>query len=187
MLHEVFGDQRVEDLDRSFYAVSADLRTQSTVIHRAGPLRFAIEASICLPVIAPPRVVGRQLLVDGSLLDNLPVEAMAATGEGPVLAVDIKARQHGGGAPSNGRPARVSKRPPPLMNTLGRVLLLASANTSAQAARYADRLISVPVGAVGLLEWHQIDAAIEAGVAAARAALDEHGADLGLASTNGRA
>jgi predicted acylesterase/phospholipase RssA len=38
-----------------------------------------------------PRVRGRDLLVDGSSLDNMPVEAMAAPGEGPIVAVDVQA------------------------------------------------------------------------------------------------
>ncbi len=186
MLKEVFGERQIEDLDRSFYCVSSDLRAQVAVVHRNGPVWSGVIASMCLPILAAPRVVGRQLLVDGSLMDNLPVETMAAAGEGPVLAIDIKQQTERSPAPGkdNGAAARVSSRPPGLMDTLNRVLWLASANTSAQAALYADRLIEVRVGAVGLTEFHQIDTAVQAGADAAREALDEHGADLGLINGN---
>ncbi len=110
-------------------------------------------------------------------MNNLPVDVMAADGEGPVIAIDIKA----GATPAGNGEASVVTRPPTIMDTLGRVLLLASANTSTQAALYADRLIDVRVGGVGLLEFHQIDAAIEIGSAAGRAALEADGPSLGLA------
>jgi predicted acylesterase/phospholipase RssA len=117
------------------------------------------------------------LLVDGSLMDNLPVAAMAAAGEGPVLAIDIKqeSERHGRG---NGVPSR----PPGLIDTLNRVIWLASANTSVQAALYADRVIEVRVGAVGLTEFHQIDTAVQCGAAAARKALDAYGPGLELSN-----
>lgn len=177
MLQDTFGDQRMEDLPLNFFCVSVDLRAQELVVHREGPLWVGVGAGLNLPIIGPPHIDGRRLLIDGSLMNNLPVDVMAADGEGPVIAIDIKA----GAAPAGNGEASVVTRPPTIMNTLGRVLLLASANTSTQAALYADRLIDVRVGGVGLLEFHQIDAAIEIGSAAGRAALEADGPSLGLA------
>ena len=181
VLETRFGGLHVEDLERGFFCVSADLRTQSLVVHRSGPLWFALAAGISVPVIAPPRVAGRQLLIDGSLLANLPVETMAATGEGPVIAIDVRT----GSEHEPGRAAAVADqqrgaRPPALLDTLGRVLLLASAKTSEQAHRHADVVIAPRITTIGLLEFHQIDAAIEAGAAAAREALERLGPTLGL-------
>jgi NTE family protein len=82
---------------------------------------------------------------------------------------------------SNGRevPRRGSERPPSLGETLTRVLLLASKNTSDTARRYADLTIKPQVGGIGFLEFHQIDAAREAGRAAVRRAI----ADIPAAPT----
>lgn len=44
---------------------------------------------MCLPVIAPPQVRGRELLIAGSLIGN-PVGVMAELGEGGIIAVDVK-------------------------------------------------------------------------------------------------
>ena len=110
------------------------------------------------------------MFIDGSLVDNLPVGLMAGLGEGPVIAVDVKATsEHAeGGRASAGPP-----RPPSLAETLTRVLLLGSANTS-EAALPACRPRHQPAGAgVALLEFHQIDEAREAGRVAARDALDQ--------------
>src|SRR6266581_837198 len=68
-----------------------ELRSGRFVLERYGLLWETVGCSMCLPVIAPPQVRGRELFIDGSLVDNLPVVAMADLGEGPVIAVDVKA------------------------------------------------------------------------------------------------
>jgi predicted acylesterase/phospholipase RssA len=118
--------------------------------------RCLLALSICLPIIAPPQVRGREIFLDGSLLDNLPVKAMAEMGEGPSIAVDVKAafeRSNDGTAVPgvrDNRPARL----PRLGETLTRVLLLGNENTEA-ARRHADLLIKPRAEGAGLLEFHK--------------------------------
>jgi NTE family protein len=174
MLDRVFGEVNVEELGRAFYSASVDLRHNRLVLHRDGPLVDAVGASMSLPLIAPPVRRNGTLLIDGSLLDNLPIAPMSASGEGPVLAIDVKAgderpRERPPRPDGEARPVRL----PPLAETMARIALLSSANTEESARRYADLTISVRVPGVGLLEFHQIDAAREAGRRAARAALEQ--------------
>jgi NTE family protein len=177
MLDRVFGDVRIEELSRSLYCASVDLGQSSLTIDRYGPLADAVAASIALPLIAPPIRRGESLLIDGSLLDNLPLAPMSATGEGPVLAIDIKSRDdgvHDANGPIEGAPdGRVRKRLPPLTDTMSRIALLSSANTDEAARKHADMTIEVPVLGVGILEFHQIDEARAAGRRAAEAALQD--------------
>jgi NTE family protein len=191
MLERVFGDVRVEELARSFYCASVNLRGNQLVIDRTGLLTDAIGASISLPLIGPPLRRDDQLLVDGSLLDNLPLAPMSFSGEGPVLAIDIKGGEDyrrpadgptggsadglAGGSAVSVPPVRSARPPrlPSLPETMARIALLSSANTDESARRYADMTISVRVPGVGLLEFHQIDAAREAGRLAAIAALED--------------
>jgi NTE family protein len=179
MIERVFGEVRVEELSRSFYCASVDLRSGRLLIDRDGPLAEAVAASMTLPLIAPPTRREDSLLVDGSLLDNLPLAPMSSRGEGPVLAVDIK------GVEEDPRPERASssehpqadhvrgRRLPPLTDTMARIVLLSSANTEESARQHADMTIRVPVSGVGLLEFHQIDQARAAGRQAALAALED--------------
>ena len=182
MLHRSFGTRLIEELPRSFMCGSAELRTGRLHIARYGPLWEAVGFSINLPVIAPPQVRGRDLFIDGSLVDNLPVRTMADMGEGPVIAVDVKAvparREH--------RPARAPvrpdrdrpPRPPSLPETLTRLLLLGSQNTTEAARRHADLVIRPRAEGVGLLEFASLDAARQAGRDAARRALQRASAGL---------
>lgn len=189
MLQRTFSNVAIEELARSFMCGSAELRSGRLVLSRSGPLWEAVGLSICLPIIAPPQVRGRQLLIDGSLVDNLPVQAMADLGEGPIIAVDIKAsfdHPADGRRTASGRGRREAtpeERLPPastpsLGETLTRVLLLGSANTSEAASRHADLIIKPRAEGVGLIEFHQLDVAREAGCAAARDALEHAPATL---------
>jgi predicted acylesterase/phospholipase RssA/CRP-like cAMP-binding protein len=183
MLHRTFGDVAIEELPLSFMCGCTELRSGRFVLQRYGPLWETVGFSMCLPVIAPPQTRGRDLFIDGSLIDNLPVGAMADLGEGPVIAVDVKATfdsqaTEGPVPATEGQAERLSRqrsrpeRPPSLGETLTRVLLLGSANTSDAARRHADLVIKPRAEGVGLLEFTQLDAAREAGRVAAREALE---------------
>jgi EmrB/QacA subfamily drug resistance transporter len=179
MLDRVFGDVRLEELARPYYCASVNLRGNSLVIDRDGPMASAIGASMSLPLIGPPMRRGQSLLIDGSLLDNLPLAPMSSSGEGPVLAIDIKGGEERPRTPetasTNGLPAPTArrKRLPSLPETMARVALLSSANTDESARRHADMTIGVRVSGVGLLEFHQIDEARATGRRAAVAALED--------------
>lgn len=211
MAERVFGGVMIEELPRPYYAASVNLRGNRLVIDRSGPLVEAVKASVSLPLIGPPRLRpdSGALLVDGSLLDNLPLEPMSAVGEGPVLAIDVKGGD-GSGAGDSGRTsasaagaiaaagARSGRGPdshrpriPALPETMARIALLSSANTDEAARRFADLTIAVRVPGVSLFEFHQIDAAKAAGRAAALAALEEApawltGGDAGASDLAGR-
>jgi predicted acylesterase/phospholipase RssA len=190
MLERTFGTAAIEELDRSFVCASADLRRSELVVHRHGLVREHVGTSMCMPILAPPQVRGRRLLIDGSLIDNLPVATMAALGEGPLIAIDVKASferpatrsgevaTNGGASSRARRVAGGGPSPPGMGETLTRLLLLASSNTSSAAQRHADLVINPRNEGVGLLEFHQLDRAREAGRSAAREALERAPATL---------
>jgi NTE family protein len=179
MLDRVFGDIRLEELARPFYCASVNLRGNRLSIDRDGRMATAVGASISLPLIGPPMRHEEALLIDGSLLDNLPVEPMSSTGEGPVLAIDIKGGEERAQPPAGSKRGETSTRAtrrerlPSLPETMARIALLSSANTDESARRHADLTIVARVPGVGLLEFHQIDQARAAGRRAALAALED--------------
>jgi NTE family protein len=180
MLHRSFGARLIEELPRSFMCASTELRSGRLRIARHGPLWEAVGFSINVPILGPPVARGRDMFVDGSLVDNLPVKAMADMREGPIVAVDVKVtfeRPEPGPAGARGRDDR-PLRLPSLNETLMRVLLLGSENTSEAARRHADLVIKPRAQGIGLLEFHQLDTAREAGQVAAREALERAPAGL---------
>jgi NTE family protein len=180
----------MEELDRAFYTASVDLRNSSLVIDRDGPLYLAVGCSMALPLVAPPQLRGESVLCDGSLLDNLPLAPMTLTGEGPVVAVDVKGgEEHHSRDVSNlgdrvqAAGGKQGARLPSLTGTITRIALLSSSNTAEAARLHADFRIEVRVPGVGLLEFHQIDEARAAGREAASRALEEAPSWLAPADT----
>jgi NTE family protein len=165
MLDRTFGDCRVEELERLFLSGAADLKTAELIVARHGRLQDAVGRSLCIPVLAPPQIHEGRIIIDGSLVDNLPIDTLAALGEGPLIAVDVKASVERA-TKRDGTP-----RLPPLGETLMRVMLFGSSNTSQAARRHADLIIKPRNDGVGLLEFHQLDRARESGREAAREAL----------------
>lgn len=89
MLAEVFGEVKIEDLPRRFFCVSCNLNRAELVVHESGLLRKAIAASISVPGLVPPVALDGELLIDGGILNNLPVDVMKQYAPGHVWAVDV--------------------------------------------------------------------------------------------------
>lgn len=87
---ETFGDGSIEDLWRSYFAVSTDLTTARVHVHRRGPLDLVIRATSAIPGVMPPVPLGSSLLVDGGVLNNLPIDiARDGSPGGRVIVVDV--------------------------------------------------------------------------------------------------
>ena len=91
-LEEHLEGARIEDLARDFFCVSTDLGAGELVVHRNGSLAEACHASMALPAVATPAVQGERVLVDGAVLNGLPVDIMDAEQDGPILASDVTGR-----------------------------------------------------------------------------------------------
>lgn len=184
LLAEALGDTAIETLPVRFFCVSTDLNTRAPVIHRTGSLPEAIFASLAVPGVFPPvPTPDGQLLVDGGVLDNLPVETMAADAEGPVIAVDV----------SRGETWRPGRRGPPsswqvrarrlisgqdaelprLAETMLRTLSVGGSDTVAAALRHADVVITPTVERAGLLDWKQLPQMRDAGRKSVRRLLED--------------
>ena len=86
----LFGDTNIEDLWLPYFCVSSNLTRACTVVHRSGPLWRAIRASSSLPGVIPPVIENGDMLYDGCLLNNLPVDLMREEIEtGLLVAVDV--------------------------------------------------------------------------------------------------
>ena len=170
LLRRAFGERLVEELPKEFRCVSVDLLARRTVVHRRGPLADAVGCSLRLPGIFPPYAYDGTLHVDGGVLDNLPVSALAGV-EGPRVAVNI-----GFGSDAKPNSSTQSAGPPRLpgiADTLIRTMTMGSGMAAAATLAQADIVIRPDTRGVGLLEFHQIDQARAAGRTATREALPQ--------------
>lgn len=192
-VREVFREQFVErefsELDVPFAAVATDLHSGQEVWLREGKVSAAIGASIAVPGLFQPVPHEGRYLVDGSVVNPIPVSLCRAMGADIVLAVDL-------GSDLVGRYARDDDRAPTQTATrgiIGRLLprnnrvsepqadpesvppslletLMGSINImqlriarSRLAGEPPDALLAPRLGHLGLLDYHRADFAIAEG------------------------
>jgi predicted acylesterase/phospholipase RssA len=159
----------IEDLWLPYFAVSASLSQAREVVHDSGPTWRAIRASIAIPGVYPPVHDGTQLLVDGGVMNNLPVDVMAGVvGDGPIVAVNLQPTGGGRRPPaefdlsvsgwrvlaSRLNPFTPRMRVPRIGDVVVRSMSLSTARL--QRDRLGSRsveLLTPPVGRSGLLDF----------------------------------
>jgi NTE family protein len=97
-LEESIGDVAIENLPIRFAAIATEIGTGHEVWLTRGSLALAIRASYALPGIFAPVHLGGRWLVDGALVNPVPVSAARALGARVVIAVNMDADRFGRGA-----------------------------------------------------------------------------------------
>jgi len=201
LMRPYFGT-RFESLLRPFAAVAADLRTGDEVILREGSVADAVRASIAIPGVFTPIRRGDQLLVDGGLVNPIPVSVARTLGAEVVIAVSVltqrtaaakvrsrsskplfarllaSAGAHRAAARAVARRKAAAER---RSQALGLVDVLLHATRIIErriaAARLKeeppDFLLEIPVPRLGIFDFQETATMIEAGRVAAVAALPE--------------
>ena len=88
-LEEDCGDIRIEEMSTRFAAVTTELATGHEIWVRNGPLVPALTASYALPGIFPPVKIEGRWLVDGAMVNPVPVSVCRALGARLVVAVNL--------------------------------------------------------------------------------------------------
>jgi len=194
LLREHFGDVRIEELARPFFCVSSDLTTGRIHVHREGVLWRALRASVALPGILPPVTHHSHLLVDGGVMNNLPVDVMAQQGPGPIVASDVTGeldlrvsdRRYGE------RPLwwllwQRMRRTPSIVSILMRSGTVGSEAQRRLVRDRADLLFEPPLEDIGLRDWRKFDRAIAEGYAYSTGVIAKKGVPLTDTWTDGPA
>lgn len=115
---EVLGDVHIEDLPIPFTAVATDLLARREVWFQRGSLERAIRASVAIPGVITPTVVGGRLLVDGGVMNPVPIEPTAAVQSDLTVAVSLLGTRV---TPGRATPEKASASARPLEVLAGRV------------------------------------------------------------------
>ena len=92
-IHRVLGeDPLIEELPRRFAAVATDLKTREAVVIDEGPLNVALRATIAVPGLLPPVRRDGRVLMDGGMVDNVPVAATRQLGASTIIVVRLHAK-----------------------------------------------------------------------------------------------
>ena len=171
LLEELTRGRNLEDAPIPVGVVATDLESGQRVLLTRGNAALAAMASAALPMVFPPVRMGSWLLVDGGFVELVPVIAARELGAGVVVAVDVGQRDP----------------PMPVRNGLEALIRAASICSQRQTEfilAQADLVVRPPFAEpIGTLDFSKARLAIEAGIRAAREALDPIRELLGRAAT----
>lgn len=194
-----FMDCPIEALNLPFAAVATDLHSGQEIWLKEGSTTDAVRASIALPGLFSPVWQQNRLLVDGGLVNPVPVSLARAMGADIVLAVDLntdilgrhleppaeqKVRSSVGSAWRAHLPQALSSfwpaGSPPEADPMPSLIDILSSSINIMQVRItrsrmagdpADAVIAPRLASLGLMDFHRAGDAIEQGIAAAEASL----------------
>lgn len=168
-LKELIGEVRIEDLPIPYTAVAVDILAQREVWFSRGPLFDAIRASIAIPTVFRPHHYEGRVLVDGGLLNPVPITPTLRDLTDCTIAVDLNAAPDD----ADSTPAPDANTDPGLLETFARSLdaVQATLTRFKLAAQPPDLVVSIPRNAGAFYEFHRAADLIELGRERTRAAL----------------
>ena len=93
-LGRVTHQKHFNELRIPFRCVAADVNANKEVVMSEGLLCDAMRASMSIPGVFKPVIQNGRMLMDGGLLNNLPVDVVKAMGADVVIAIDLQQKQH---------------------------------------------------------------------------------------------
>jgi NTE family protein len=153
-------NKRFDELKIPFACVATDLKTGEKIIFREGLLAPAVRASATIPGVFEPVEYRQRYLVDGGLVDNLPVEVAKMLGADIIIAVAVSAdfTQY---STAN------------ILLTLNQAIYIQSEVLTQEQLNKADLLVLPKVKDITAVEIWRAEECISAGIIAARKALPE--------------
>ncbi len=137
-----------------FRAVATDISTGEKVVFSKGHLPQAIRASMSIPAVFAPVEVNGKLLVDGGMVDNIPVDVARQMGVDVVIVVDI------------GNPLLDRKQLATVVDMLNQsITLMTRKNSEAQLAtlKSSDILVQPPLSGYSSTDFGRVPQLIDAG------------------------
>ncbi len=177
VLYDELGETQIEDLWIPFFCVSANLTRARVDIHRRGPLVKAMLASARVPGLYPPIISNGDLLVDGGIINNVPVDIMRGSpGCGTVIASDVSPAYDPTEISDYGigisgwkvlmerlKPSSKRQRLPGFFSVLMRTMEFGGASYKSQNIGAADLYLTPPMETFGMGEYKRATEMAEVG------------------------
>jgi NTE family protein len=154
------GYSDVSDFDRlptPFRCVATDLVSGDSVVLSHGSLPVAMRATMSLPGVFTPVKTGSMVLVDGGVLENIPVDAVREMGANVVIAVALETNRP--------NPDQIKS----LSDVMRQTISLAITKNEQRSMAKADLVISVDTRRFSGNDYHRWKEIVDAGYEAARA------------------
>ncbi|PKM92612.1 MAG: hypothetical protein CVU80_02445 [Elusimicrobia bacterium HGW-Elusimicrobia-4] len=159
-LKKYIGAQKFDELKIPFACIACDIKTGERIVFKDGEAAFAMRVSATIPGVFKPVEYRHRLLVDGGVVDNLPVDIAKVMDADFIIAVYPQADIS-------------SYEIKNVMTTLSQVINLQGGFLTAKQMKEADFLIIPNVKNVSMIELDKSQECIEAGVISGRCKVNE--------------
>lgn len=194
-------DSRIESLDLPFAAICTDFDDGHEVVLREGDISDAVRASMAMPGLFPAVRIGQRWLIDGGLVNPVPVSTCRSLGADIVIGVNLNTeilQRHPRAASRDtatedesvlgglkkrshvyskflAADSDPADKAPGLITSISKAVSIFQdqITRSRLASDPADIMIAPKVGDIGMLEFHRADDAIKEGHTKALDAVDE--------------
>lgn len=150
LLRKYLGDVHFDQARKPLYVVAADIQNGEKVVINSGKVADAVMASTCIPGVFAPIDQGDRMLVDGGIMENVPVKTLQDAGVDRIIAVDLQANKS-------------FAKPQNLRDVLVSTVLLSMMHTSALQKHPADLIIEPDLSRFNPYNTKQVPELIEQG------------------------
>ena len=155
-LAQLYAGEEFKDLKLPFKCMATDIDTGKVVIMDKGLVWTAVRASISLPVILAVMKRENKYLVDGGLVDPVPVDLVRGMGADIVIAVNVMPETR-----------NKSESEPGIFEVVTQTISIMNSHLIKESMEGADIVIVPDVGRFKLSDFHKVDECVEAGEEAA--------------------
>lgn len=153
-----FEDKNIESFEIPFVAVAADLATGEKVQFDKGDVRNALRASVSIPGVFRPFRYQDRLLIDGGVVENIPVSTAHERGADLVIASSVTKDV-------------VASEIDNVVDVILQSITIMMSGAAVEQLASADVVIEPPIGDIGTMDFTQTKRSLHEGVTAARAQL----------------
>ena len=166
LLGKSLGEKKIEDADIPLAVIATDITNGDKIVLDNGPVAQAVMASACIPGVFSPVEFDKKLLVDGGIVENIPIDTVKNMGADYVIGVDLNA-------------IKTYHKPDSILD----VIINSFHFTLKAAAKYqtedADVLITPDLSKFNMVSTDQIKDLIEQGYKDAREQLEKSDLPIG--------
>ncbi len=150
LIREKIGKVKLEDARIPIAMVTADIETLEKIVLTTGEVAKAAMASTCIPGVFIPVEINGRMLVDGGIVENVPISPLESMGADIIIAVDLNSEHK-------------NSRPENILEVLLRTFELTSKVATHYQTRNADIMIKPDLSEFNVVDIGQSPALIEKG------------------------